>query len=178
MNELQRSAVLLELINHLNRVGSWCGETHVQKCVYFGQELFGLDTAFDFELYKHGPFSFDLRDQLSSMQAEAILALQTQPPYGPSIIPGVLAKRLLERCPKTIARVKDQLLVVASTFGPKRVAELERLSTAFYISKEFDLKGVEARARMLTRLKPHIDLEEARDATGEMDQLAEKIRKG
>ena len=40
MERLPRSAILLTLVEELHAHGSWCGETHVQKCVYFAQELF------------------------------------------------------------------------------------------------------------------------------------------
>ena len=176
MDELQRRAVLLALINELHRVESWCGETHIQKCIYFGQELFHLETNFAFELYKHGPFSFELRDELSSMQADEILGLQIQPPpYGPSIMPGPLARRLLARFPKTIGRVETLLRLLAKEFGGRGAGELERLSTAFYIARELNVRNVEARAKMLTRLKPHIDLDEAREATGAIDKLLETL---
>jgi hypothetical protein len=172
MNELQRRAVLLALVQELHARQSWCGETHIQKSVYFGQELRGLETGFDFILHKHGPFSFDLRDELSSMQAEGLLTLKIQqPPYGATITLASLADRLLQRFPKTVGRNLDTLRFVAQEFGGRRVGELERLATALYVTREFDLNNEDARARRLTYLKPHIDLDDARIAVRRIDNL-------
>ena len=61
MERLQRAAILTELMDRLRADGSWCGETHVQKATYFLQEVLGVQTGFEYILYKHGPYSFDLR---------------------------------------------------------------------------------------------------------------------
>ena len=68
MDRLQRASVLLALNEQLRAAGSWAGETHMQKATYFLQHLMGVPLAFDFILYKHGPFSFDLRDELTAMR--------------------------------------------------------------------------------------------------------------
>jgi len=70
MDRLRRAALLTQLIERLRRRGSWCGETHVQKATLFLQDLTRIPMGFDFILYKHGPFSFDLRDELTSLRAD------------------------------------------------------------------------------------------------------------
>ena len=62
MKKSQRDAVLLSLVGEMINKGSWCGETHIQKAAYFLQVLLEVPLEFDFILYKHGPFSFDLSD--------------------------------------------------------------------------------------------------------------------
>ena len=82
MNRLQRAAVLLTLLEQLQARGSWCGETHVQKSVYFLQDLLQVPLGFEFVLYKHGPYSFDLNDEITAVQlhgrrmAAAVLLIQ------------------------------------------------------------------------------------------------------
>src|ERR1035437_1902213 len=89
MKRLERAAIILQLTEDLRNHGSWCGETHIQKATYLLQELTGVPLAYSFILYKHGPFSFDLRDQITEMRADEILVLESQPaPYGPSIVAG------------------------------------------------------------------------------------------
>jgi len=73
MNRLKRDVVILSLIENLKKKGSWCGETHIQKATYFLQELFDFPLGFEFILYKHGPFSFDLSDKLTAMRADMLL---------------------------------------------------------------------------------------------------------
>ncbi|MCL6557372.1 MAG: hypothetical protein K6U74_00970, partial [Firmicutes bacterium] len=63
---LKRKALLLSLVKAMESQGSWCGETHIQKCSYFLQAMLGVPLGFEFILYKHGPFSFDLRDELTA----------------------------------------------------------------------------------------------------------------
>jgi len=75
MDAFERKGVLLDLIDRLNRGGSWCGETHIQKSVYFLQELLGVPLDFNTIFYKHGPYSFDLADELVSLIAAEGLML-------------------------------------------------------------------------------------------------------
>ena len=130
MNRLQRAAVLVRLVNRLREQGSWCGETHIQKATYFLQELLGTPTGLEFILYKHGPFSFDLRDELTSLRADGILELKPQaPPYGPRFITTQTGEELLKRSPKTLAQCEPAIDFVAGSLGEKDVSELERLAT-------------------------------------------------
>jgi uncharacterized protein YwgA len=69
MDRLWRASLLLTMNEELRRAGSWAGETHMQKAIFFLQELIKVPLGFEFLLYKHGPFSFDLRDELTFMRA-------------------------------------------------------------------------------------------------------------
>lgn len=61
---------------------------------------------------------------------------------------------------------------MVKTFALKGVAELERLATAFYITREQEEEqSVERRAEYIYRLKPHVPLEEARLAVEKIDSL-------
>lgn len=162
MDSLKRTAIILELIERMKERGSWCGETHIQKCSYFLQEMMAVPMGFDFILYKHGPFSFDLRDELMAMRADNLLELHVGPyPYGPSLLPGAAAEVIMKSYSKTREKYKRQIDFVVKTFAPKGVAELERLATAFYITREQgEEQSVERRAEYIHHLKPHISLEE------------------
>ena len=85
MERLKRSALVIALIEQLRNKGSWCGETHIQKTIYFLQELLRVPLGFEFILYKHGPYSFDLSDELTAMRADELVELKLQQPYGPSV---------------------------------------------------------------------------------------------
>ena len=110
MNRFQRAAIILSLIRALREKDSWCGETNIQKACYFLQELLGGSLGLEFVLYKYGPYSFELTDELTAMRADAILALQVRDPrYGPCYVPTELSNRLLKQYPKTISRVSDKI---------------------------------------------------------------------
>lgn len=173
MKRLKRDAVLLSLIDNLRAKGSWCGETHIQKATYFVQELFGTPLGFEFILYKHGPFSFDLSDELTAMRADMLLKLQPQPhPYGPSLVPWEGSNLIKEHFPSTLKKYNSQVKFVADQFGDKGVAELERLATALFVTKKFESnKNIESRADLITKLKPHVKLNEALDAVRTIDEI-------
>src|ERR1044071_9771598 len=86
MEHLQRASLLVALNEQLRKAGSWAGETHMQKATYFLQEIMGVPLAFDFILYKHGPFSFELRDELTAMRAHGFVRLEPQYPFGPTLM--------------------------------------------------------------------------------------------
>ena len=178
MERLQRDAVILSLIENLRTKGSWCGETHIQKATYFVQELLRVPLEFEFVLYKHGPYSFDLSDELTAMRADALLKLQPQqPPYGPSFIHGIGSKLIKKRYPKTLKKYNPMVKFVANKLGDKGVTELERLATALYVTREIETdNSIEARAQCIHKLKPHVSLDEARDAVNVVDNFIEESR--
>jgi len=171
MKRLQRDAVILSIVENLRSKGSWCGETHIQKTVYFVQELLGVPLEFDFVLYKHGPYSFDLSDELIAMRADYLLKLQPQPyPYGPSFVQGKSSQLIKKRYPKTLEKYNPMVKFVADKLGGKNVAELERLATALYVTREINTdNNIESRAQCIHKLKPHVSLDEARDAVSVVD---------
>src|SRR5690606_24019548 len=73
-------AVDLELIARLKEVGSWCGETHVQKSMFLLSTVLDSDLGYEFIIYKHGPFSFDFRDDLIALQSIGAVKLNTTVP--------------------------------------------------------------------------------------------------
>jgi uncharacterized protein YwgA len=171
MERLKRDVILIRLIEALRERGSWCGETHVQKATYFLQEMVGTETGFEFILYKHGPFSFELRDELAAMRADGFVSLRVQDPsYGPSIVPEPAASMLRERFPNTLKKHEERIVFVADKLGNKSVVQLERLATAFYISKEMESEAdTSKRAQRVHELKPHIPLDEALEAVKTVD---------
>lgn len=176
MEQVKRSALIISLVEALREHGSWCGETHIQKALYCLQVVSRVPTDFDFILYKHGPFSFDLRDALTEMRANGLLDMRRHYPYGPSLFPANKGKTLVERFPKTVRKYKSAIDYIADAFGSRGVAELERLSTALYVTKDLgmDSKDAEERAEHLQELKPHIPHAKAKEAVEEVDTLLEE----
>jgi hypothetical protein len=170
MQQFQRASVVLTLGNELRSQGSWTGETHVQKATYVMQELLRVPTGFEFILYKHGPFSFDLRALLSAMEADSFIRWVPQHPYGPSLEAGVSAEQLLTQFPKKPREYSRQIDFVARKLGPYRVTDLEKLATALYVTHE--RSGTERkRAQRIHELKLHISIVEAQRAVADLDEL-------
>ena len=172
MDRLRKAAVITRLIEQLRQRGSWCGETHVQKATLFLQDLMDVPLEFEFILYKHGPFSFDLRDELTSLQADQLVKLEPKWPYGPRIATTDQSKYIQGLYSKTLGRYEDRISFVAERLGGRGVADLERLATAFYVTDQIDShSSVDVRAAKLTALKPHVALDEALAAVREADRI-------
>jgi len=108
MKRMQQDAVLLSLINEMKAKGSWCGETHIQKAAYFLQALMQVPMSFKFILYKHGPYSFDLSDEVTALRADRLLEYKTRLPYGPSLFPTKEGQEFLIRYPKTLSNMRKR----------------------------------------------------------------------
>ena len=83
---------------------------------------------------------------------------------------------MIDRFPKTVGSYKSATDHIAGTFGSRGVAELERLSTALYVTKDLDMESrdAEERAERLQELKPHIPHAKAKEAVEEVDALLEE----
>jgi hypothetical protein len=177
MKTLERYAVLAALMQELSLHASWGGETHIQKAAYLAQELLGVPLGYGFRLYKHGPYSFDVRDELSAMRADEVIAIRPQSyPYGPKLVPTSLGEQLIDAHSSLVAGYRPALRFVAECFGSRGVAELERLSTAYLVTREGGHPDPGPRAQRLRKLKPHISMEAALAAVGEIDSLIGRAR--
>jgi hypothetical protein len=170
VNRSQRFVTLTRLASELRSRGSWCGETHIQKATYLLQELTHADTEFEFILYKHGPFSFELRDEINEMIASGLFELEQHYPYGPSLVPTKEAEGLETRFEKTVLTNAQSIQLVADFIGDADVVELERLATALYVIRQNPHASIQDVGNQLSVLKPHIDVHSAVDA-------AEAVRK-
>jgi uncharacterized protein YwgA len=172
MKRLQRDTILVSLIEALRDRGSWCGETHIQKVSYFLQELLNVPLGFDFILYKHGPYSFDLSDTLAQMEADFIIRPVPKSPFGPTITLDSTSDLLKKKFSKTIKTYASEVEFIADRLARKNVAELERIATAMYVSLgEKNVKNQLPRAKRIHELKPHVTEEQALAAVQEFDEI-------
>jgi len=180
MNQLSyssRYAVVLDLIKKLRAKGSWCGETHIQKAAFILQNISKSRLGYKFVLYKHGPYSFDLRDELTAMKASEIIEFTfPQQGYGPSIKPTKFGERLYEVNKEEIGRYAKIVDFIANWFGSKDVRYLERVATAYFISCKHSREPVSSRVKRLINVKPHVDLVAAEEAVRIVDQKREEAK--
>ncbi len=183
MKSIENDVLLLELVEQLREKGSWCGETHLQKAVYFLQELLSVPMGLEFVLYKHGPFSFGLQDKLILLRAHGLLELEPQANgYGPKLSLSQSGQALKRGFPRTIREQLNAFKWLTDRLGKKGVVDLERLGTALFVSrnKEMQGKGDEEIVARIVELKPHVSEEQARAAlreVREMESEAEAIIK-
>ena len=118
MEQTEQTAIVLGLVDALRSRHSWCGETHIQKCVYLVQEALQVPTEFEFVLYKYGPYSFDLHDLLGEMRADLLIDRETRPaPYGPTLKPSESGAKLLRGHASTTAPFKAATAMVAERYA-------------------------------------------------------------
>ena len=175
MKKMHRDAVLLSLIKEMKTNGSWCGETHIQKATYFLQELLEVPMSFEFILYKHGPYSFDLSDEVTAMRADSLLEYKTRHPYGPSLFPTREGQEFLGQYPKTLSKYAKRVQFIAEKIGTMGVAELERLATALYVTLNEKEEG-KSREIWITELKRHIKIDEATEAVRKVDAMIREAK--
>ncbi len=172
MKRLQRAALIAALTDALRKHDSWAGETHLQKAAFMLQKLCHVPLDYSFELYRYGPFSFDLREELGEMRANGLIDRELQPyPYGPRFQVSKAGKAIQKVYGKTVARYESDIDFVAKTLEGKGVGSLERLATALWVSLPSPNAPVERRAHALTAVKPHIPLDAAEQAVQQADEL-------
>jgi hypothetical protein len=178
MERLQKAAILTELADRLRREGSWCGHTHMQKATYFLQDVLGVPTGYEFILYKHGPYSFDLSEDLAGFRADYLIEFDHKSPgYGPGLVPTQTSAELRARYPVTLAKYGPRIEFIARVFGSKGVSELEKLATALFVTRELGATAdVDQRANRLHELKPHVNRADALAALREYERIAAEAK--
>lgn len=174
MNDLQRSAIVAALIKECHSRQSFCGETMVQKSVFFLQEMLDVPLGFDFQLYIYGPFSFELQRHLSSMMADDMIVVRSVG-YGSTFEPGELVAYLEKHTAGTIAKHREAVAFVVDHLADRGVKQLERLATALYFTLRTEEMPTERRAAMIREVKPHITGDEARNAVEEIDRWRSEL---
>ncbi|WP_027141677.1 hypothetical protein [Mesorhizobium sp. WSM3626] len=174
-----RVSIILDLTIKLKQKGSWCGETHIQKTAFI-LKSFGVDELdYDFILYKHGPYSFELHSELAIVRNANLISLVVlQDRYGPSFeVTEIWGTRFLERHQEKVKRIKKKVSFVVEWVGDRDVKSLEKIATALMIMSENPTKTADARAQILNRLKPHISLAEAENATKQVELKLDEARR-
>jgi uncharacterized protein YwgA len=178
MNRLKRGAIIVSLVEALRGEGSWCGETNIQKAAYFLKEVARVPLEYSFVLYKYGPYSFDLTEDLTALCADDVLKLKSpDPKYGPSYWPGRMAKFVRSQYPKTIAAYLPNVQFVAKKLGSKTVTDLERLATSLYVRRKIEDGSEQQWAKRMHELKPHILVKDAKVAIKEVDKIIDDAQR-
>ena len=176
LENMDRWAVVAQLIKSMRGNQGWAGETHVQKTLFFLQEMLQVPSGYEFVLYKHGPYSFDLHDDLGRMLTNSVLALEPRPPYGPSFGLQSVGENLIQRRTLILERYSEQIKFIVETLGKKDVRELERLGTALLLRKEFPGVDQETFAAKIVEHKPHVPENLAFDSVREVSRIEENAR--
>lgn len=168
--ELQKHRLILAVVEALNAVDSWTGKTHIQKAMALLLARARIEMPFTFVLYKHGPFSFDLRDEIGFMKSYLGLSSQSVLGFGEKIQPGENQGFIKESAQLSDAAL-EEIKAVCEFVNGRPAAELEKLATAAWIRSQENIEETEQVAQRLHQLKPHISLPEARAACTEVARI-------
>ena len=170
IEQLERRSLLCRLVAAMREAESWAGQTQIQKSVMFLQELLGVPLGYKFVLYKHGPFSFDLRTDLALMRARLQLDLEQHILYGPSFTLGPRGKLAM----KSATEYEGAIRFVAGEVSVRDTRSLERLSTAFFLQEKYPSRNAGEIATEVNRLKPHISIDQVRSAVDQVNELRQR----
>ena len=171
MNEAERRALICHMVTAMREEGSWTGETQIQKSAMFLQKMLGVPLGYDFVLYLHGPFSFDLRRELTLMRVRHYLDVEQRAQYGASFKQGTRSLRITARA----SNYKEAIDFVAREVSPNDVRSLERISTAYFLQDTDPSLDREEIAIEINRLKPHISVDQAREAVDQINDLRQSV---
>ena len=174
---LKQAAILGAFVEKVRSTGHPCGDTLLQKAAYVMKELFGVPLSDEFRIHYYGPFSFQLRDRLSLLQAEDFLRVSPRD-LGVTYDTGERFSQLREQFPNTIARYERAIDFAASHLGSLGVKELEPLTTALFVTRQSPQSDVDTRAAKLVQLKPHVKPAEARAAIAKVDVWIAQVPDG
>jgi uncharacterized protein YwgA len=162
-DDLKEAAVLARVVERVNQKKSFCGETLLQKSAYFLKELRQVPLSTQFRIYYYGPFSFELRDRLTWMEAMDIV--RTNPhEWGATYTVGNRYRQIEQRFPKTLNKYEDDIGWVVDHLAPLTVKQLEPLATALFLKREKQEASNDVLAERLHQIKPHVSVDEAHAA--------------
>jgi hypothetical protein len=138
--------------------------------MYILQDLSKSNFGYKFVIYKHGPYSFELNNELAAMRSANILEFQfPKEGYGPSIAPTKFGEKVLSVNEENIGGYLPAVEFLADWFSKSDVRHLEKVATAYYVTMKNPRVPAMERAKRLSSLKPHVDIHAAEEAVRIVD---------
>lgn len=166
---------ILEAIENLRMAHSWTGRTHVQKTLYLVKETVIRNLPFEYVLYRHGPYSFDVDRELEEMLSYEAISLMSKGEYGPTLFPGsgaVIVTRESNMQEDQLQGIDE----IASFVGDRDVIKLEALATAMWIRCREAIGDNSGVLQRLSELKPHLEDAVASKGVEDSGVLMKKYR--
>lgn len=165
---LKQAAILGAFVEQVRASGHACGETLLQKAAFVMKELLGVPFTDEFRIHYYGPFSFQLRDRLSLLEAEEFLRVSPRD-LGVTYDTAERFPQLREQFGPTIAKYQQAIDFAASQLGSLGVKELEPLTTALFVTRQQPDADASARVAKLMEIKPHVKATDAHAAIAKVD---------
>jgi uncharacterized protein YwgA len=166
--QFQKHAFILAVIEALHRHGSWTGKTHVQKAISLLRDSGKAAVPFQFVLYKHGPYSFEVEAELEQMQSYGALMVEPNAQGYGVVLKANEAAKLVQENASLSEEESHAIDEVCRFVGSRTVTDLERLATASWIRCQENVTNPAQVAERLHLLKPHVSIAEAERADREV----------
>ena len=172
MDRLKKAALISEMLDRITAKGSWAGETHLQMCLFFLQEMRDIPTGYFFQIYKYGPYSFDLHDEIIHLRCDRIISLVPRK-YGSSLKNSRRSLQFRKHFPKTLEKYSDDMDFIAEHFGNLKANGLGALATSYYFILQDKNISDEEIAEKVNKAKPYISIPEGIESAQRVKEIAE-----
>ena len=159
-----KHAIILATIDALHKHGSWTGKTHLQKALSLLETVSPVAMPFEFTLYKHGPYSFDVETELEQMKSYAAITALPVPDYYGVVLRRAQNADYVNQVASLDDTTKEAIERICAFIGKSDVKELEKLATAAWIRAKEGIQEPELVAERLHELKPHISVANSLEA--------------
>ena len=162
---LRRWKATRSAIRALNESGSRTSRTHIQKLLYFANVWnIGNVPPFEFVLYDHGPYSFELDRTLLLMESfNAFTRVADPDGFGSRYSVEGEGKEEVSSAP---------LIRLAKWLGPLGVRDLEARATCEFLRNE----GSKDVRTHIKRIKPHLSEDEIAEALSGIEKMRKELK--
>ena len=137
-----RYALIAELASRMAEQTGQFGRTALMKSIFLLDQVYCLDTGYDFGLYTYGPFSAQVLHDLDMVEAVDGVEVQQHPSgWGYVIGPSQQTERVRSMVAEAPRDVSDKIDRLVSDFGAFDATELELLSTIVFVDRDAQRKG-------------------------------------
>ncbi|MDI3498116.1 hypothetical protein [Archaeoglobus sp.] len=147
MTDIKKDDLILYVVKKLNEVGSWAGNTHIQKIIYLAQSASNSD-LYDFALYHYGPYSFELREDVDFLTISNYLERDVDE-FGYHY----RLSRPLE--PSIPTEMQEKIDKIVKVFGKAPTTLLELITTVDFVARKHPTKNEDEIVDTVRQIKPH-----------------------
>ena len=164
---------ILGATEELNRNGSWTGRIHIHKLLFITQLLQLAKPPFKFVVHDYGPYSFDLDEQIITLELIGHLDHSyPKPGYGPRYEPTPQGRTIAARLPDEPAKAIRR---VAKELGKRNSQDLELLATSLWVEREEKKTEEEEIISRVRKLKPKYTKEQVQQGLKDARALAASL---
>jgi uncharacterized protein YwgA len=170
---IKEAAWVAQAVQSLRSRDSWTGRIHVHKLLVLLYLSKLAEPPFDFEIYRYGPYSFELDEVIRQMTSLGHLRKEfPRKGYGPRYSLSSIGNQDLEHLEKPTRDTIDRAAEQIKGFTSKN---LELTATCWWVSDKENLDSDDAIVHRVHILKPHYDEAEIRQSLSRFKELKDHL---